>query len=104
MITILPQAQKDLFKTKAYVLKNWGETMWLQAEDEIFSAFARAQASPLYGQVVPELGLVNILNYRQILISHHKIVYETDNGDLFIHIVAGFKQDFQALLKQRGLS
>jgi toxin ParE1/3/4 len=104
MITILSQAQRDLFKTKAYVQKNWGEAMWTKAEDEIFSAFARAQASPLYGNVVPELGLVNILSYRQILTSHHKIVYETDDGDIFIHIVAGFKQDFQALLKQRGLA
>jgi toxin ParE1/3/4 len=104
MITILPQAQKDLFKAKAYVQKNWGEAMWTQAEDEIFSAFARAQATPLYGQVVPELDLVNILSYRQILTSHHKIVYEPDGGHIFIHIVAGFKQDFQALLRQRGLA
>jgi toxin ParE1/3/4 len=76
------------------VLKNWGEAMWGQAEDEIFSAFARAQASLLRGQVAPELGLVNILAYRKILTSHHKIVYETDNGDLFIHVVAGLRQAF----------
>ena len=103
IISILPAAQGDLRKTKAYVVKNWGKAVWAQTEAEVFSAFDRVHANPAYGRVVSELAAINVLNYCQIFTSRHRIVYEPDNGNTFIHIVAGFKQDFQALLMQRKL-
>lgn len=102
-IIVLPGAQDDLLQLKRYMLSKWGKAMWDKAEKELFDKFSAADANPGIGKPVPELADLEITDFRQILTSHHKIVYETDSGVTYIHIVANFNQDVQSLLTRRIL-
>ncbi|HDR9180304.1 TPA: type II toxin-antitoxin system RelE/ParE family toxin [Burkholderia vietnamiensis] len=104
-VDILPGAQEDLKELKTYLMQNFGKKSWEKAKKEIFDRFDRVDKNPNYGQIVPELQAIGILNFFQTLTSHHKIIYEPDpaNNITYIHIVASFSQDFQTLLKKRML-
>jgi plasmid stabilization system protein ParE len=102
-IFILPDAQEDLLSLQEYMLNQWNESDWLKAEDEIFDKLALVDSGLLAGTSVQELSIVGIFEYRNILTSHHKIVYRRVDGDVYVYAIAGHKQDFPALLMKRML-
>jgi len=51
--------------------------------------------------VAPLLASVGITNYRTVLSSHHRILYQQIDGDTVVYAVAGQMQDFQTLLLRR---
>lgn len=102
-VVILPGAQKDLFELKRYMLARWGRAQWAQAENEIFARLELIAVNPAFGKVVPELADLGIEDYSQTLTSHHRIVYKAGADACLVYIVAGFRQDFQTLLRRRIL-
>ena len=102
-VVILPDAQDDLLALQEYMLDQWGEAEWVKAEDEIFEKLAQVDGGFLTGAAVKALEIVGILEYRNVYTSHHKLVYRRIEGDTFLYIVAGHRQDFPTLLMKRLL-
>lgn len=102
-IIILPDAQADLLALQEYMLDQWSEADWINAEDEIFSKLVQVDSGFLSGQPVSELATVGILDYRNVYTSHHKLVYRRIGTDTYVYIVAGHRQEFPTLLMKRLL-
>ena len=102
-IIILPDAQDDLLSLQEYMLDNWSETDWLNAENEIFEKLALVDTGLLTGAPVQELASVGIFEYQNVFTSHHKLVYRRINGDVYVYAMAGHRQDYPTLLMKRLL-
>lgn len=100
-IVFLPDALDDLLALQDYMLDRWTEALWLKAEDEIFAKLTELESGLLSGASVPAFAAVGISDYKTILTSHHRILYQTIEDKLFVYAVAGHQQDFQTLLMQR---
>ena len=77
---------------------------WLKAEDEIFEKLALVDTGFLTGAPVQELAAVGIFEYQNVFTSHHKLVYRRIDGDTYVYVVAGHRQDYPTLLMKRLLS
>ncbi len=102
-VTILPDAQEDLFSLQQYMLDKWSEADWLKAEDEIFEKLVLVDTGLLTGASVQELASVGIFEYRNVFTSHHKLVYRRINADIYVYAIASHRQNFQTLLMKRLL-
>ena len=102
-VIILPGAQDDLLSLQDYMLAKWSEADWLKAEDEIFDKLEKVDAGLFNGSSVQELASVGIVDYRCVFTSHHKLVYRQLEGDTYVYLVAGHRQDFPTLLMKRLL-
>ena len=102
-IFILPHAQEDLLSLQEYMLDHWTESLWINAEDEIFAKLDLVDSGLLAGSHVPELVSVGIFEYQMVFTSHHKLVYRRMDTDTYVYTVAGHQQDFQTLLLKRLL-
>jgi toxin ParE1/3/4 len=102
-VIILPDAQQDLLSLQEYMLDKWSETDWLNAEDEIFEKLALVDTGFLTGAPVQELASVGIFEYQNVFTSHHKLVYRRINGDTYMYLVAGHRQDYPTILMKRLL-
>jgi len=102
-VIVLPDAQDDLLALQEYMLDEWGEADWVKAEEEIFEKLSQVDGGFLTGAAVKELATVGILDYRNVYTSHHKLVYRRIEGDTFLYVVAGHRQDFPTLLMKRLL-
>lgn len=103
-VIILPDAQHDLLSLQEYMLDKWSEADWLKAEDEIFEKLALVDTGFLTGAPVQELAAVGIFEYQNVFTSHHKLVYRRIDGDTYVYVVAGHRQDYPTLLMKRLLS
>ena len=102
-VIVLPDAQEDLLWLQEYMLYKWSEADWLHAEDEIFDKLALVDSGFLTGAPVQELASVGIFEYQNVLTSHHKLVYRRIDGDTYVYVVAGHRQDYPTLLMKRLL-
>jgi plasmid stabilization system protein ParE len=102
-VIILPSAQDDLLELQDYMLVKWSEADWLKAEDEIFDKLEKVDGGLFNGTPVPELASVGIVDYRNVYTSHHKLVYRRIDGNTYVYLVAGHRQDFHTLLMKRVL-
>lgn len=102
-IIILPDAQQDLLSLQDYMLNQWNESAWLQAETEIFDKLELVHTGVLTGAPVQELAAVGIFEYQNIFTSHHKLVYRRIHSDVYVYAVAAHRQDFPSLLMKRLL-
>ena len=102
-VIILPDAQEDLLSLQEYMLDKWNEIEWLKAEDEIFEKLQQVDIGNYPGMAIKELALVGIFEYQNVFTSHHKLIYRRIDGDIYVYIVAGHRQDFPSLLMKRLL-
>jgi plasmid stabilization system protein ParE len=102
-VVILPDAQDDLLSLQEYMLDQWGEIEWLNAEDEIFEKLQQVDAGKYPGTEVKELTTVGIFEFHQVFTSHHKVVYRRLSENVYVHVISGHKQDFPSLLMKRLL-
>ncbi len=102
-IIILPDALDDLLALQEYMLNKWNEADWLTAEDEIFDKLGKVDTGLFNGTPVQELASVGIADYQNVYTSHHKLVYRRIDGDTYVYLVAGHRQDFPTLLIKRLL-
>ena len=102
-VLILPAAQDDLLSRQEYMLDQWSEPDWMNAEGQIFDKLALVDEGILDGAPVQELALVGIFEYQCVLTLHHKLVYRRINNDVYVYAIAGQRQDFQTLLMKRLL-
>jgi toxin ParE1/3/4 len=102
-VIILPDAQADLLSLQEYMLDKWSEVAWLKAEDEIFEKLEKIDAGILNGTAVQELASVGIEDYQNVYTTHHKLVFRRIDGDTYVYLIAGHRQDYPTILEKRLL-
>ena len=102
-VIILPDAQDDLLSLQDYMLDQWGESAWELAEDEIFEKLRLIDAGFIDGSPIPELAAVGITIYKNVYTSHYKLVYQRLDGNTYLYLAAGHRQDYQNILLKRLL-
>ena len=103
-IVILPGAEDDLLELQDYMQSQWAPKLWLRAESEIFDKLEKADQGLIKGMPIRELTQLGVTDYKRILTSHHSIVFRQIDGDIYVYLVAGQKQDFKRLLFRRLMS
>ena len=103
-VVILPGAEDDLLELQDHMLSQWDLKLWLKAENEIFDKLEKADQGLIKGMPIRELTQLGITDYKRIVTSHHSIVFRQIDGDIYVYLVGGQKQDFKRLLFRRLMS
>ncbi|MDL2275948.1 type II toxin-antitoxin system RelE/ParE family toxin [Desulfosarcina sp. OttesenSCG-928-G10] len=78
--------------------------------ETILKKFIRARDSlrelPDRGRIPPELMRVNVLAYREILVTPYRIIYQVNRAshEVQIHVIADGRRNFTELLRERLLT
>jgi toxin ParE1/3/4 len=96
-------AKADIKELKGYVVQNWSKQVWKTASDQIKHAVSILEDQPYAGAVCQDLAALGITDYRQMLTSKNRIIYEVNvaNNRIIIHISCDQKRDVQTLLLRR---
>jgi plasmid stabilization system protein ParE len=74
-IRFLPDAVSDLRALQTHLLRHPNESVWIEAETDLFEKLTHGDDGRLIGAVVPELISIGILDYRQVTTPHHRLLY-----------------------------
>jgi toxin ParE1/3/4 len=69
--------------------------------DKIKISLANLTISPELGRVVPELKMVEVLDFREIIVSSWRIIYKTDHFVVYILLVIDARRDAKELILKR---
>lgn len=58
---------------------------------------------PLRGRVVPELGELGIVSWRELIVPPHRLIYRVAGSRVLIEVVLDSRRDAEALLQERLL-
>ncbi|MDK2955361.1 MAG: toxin ParE1/3/4 [Desulfovibrionales bacterium] len=78
--------------------------------ETMLGAFIEARDSlrerPDRGRIPPELKRINVLSYREVQVSRHRVAYQVNKTthEVYIHVVADGRRNFTELLKERLLT
>ena len=105
-IQLAAEAEGDLAAIYNHRLKQRGADGPDGAEallDALYSAMEALADFPLRGSIPPELDVLGIADWRQILLLPYRIIYTLDGDVLTIAVVADSRRDFASLLERRLL-
>jgi toxin ParE1/3/4 len=100
-VVFLRSAERDLQELKRYIVKNFGEAVWLSSYGKLKKSVAAIQARPRMGRIPPELERLNTAQYRQVLSGMNRLIHEVRGETVYIHVVCDTRPDFQSLLIRR---
>ncbi|WP_276808621.1 type II toxin-antitoxin system RelE/ParE family toxin [Castellaniella defragrans] len=97
----LPGAEADLRELRRYVLRKFGPHTGRESFEGIRTAVRAAESFTLAGRLPDELAELGLPQYRQIVAGMNRIIYETREDRLYIHIVCDTRRDLRGLLHRR---
>lgn len=102
-VLLLPHARFDLIELKNYITKNFSRSIWQASYKKIKDSFHTLRTFPKSGSLLPEIGELNLSQYRQIISGMNRIIYEIRKDVIYIHIICDTRKDMQSLLSRRLL-
>lgn len=102
-VVFLHQSELDLRELKKYIIQHFSPITWQDTYKCIKKAVSSLKTFPNAGSTPPELDLLNLTQYRQIILGKNRIVYEVRGNIIYIHIVCDTRQDMASLLFKRLL-
>lgn len=100
-VVFLESAKHDLRDLRYYLIKNFGMRSWQISYRKIKETINTIQEFPLEGRIPDELESVNLTQYRQLLSGMNRIIYETRQQTIYIHIICDARRDMRSLLTRR---
>ena len=100
-IVILASAERDLNELRRYILDNFSHDTWLKTYGKLKESIRHLATFPQLGAVPAELERLNLTQYRQILSGMNRVIYETRQDTVYIHIIVDARRDMQAFLMRR---
>ena len=100
-VVFLQSAEADLKDLRNYIVKTFGQDVWLESYRKIKQSVAMIQAHPKAGSIPPELESLGIAPYRQVLSGMNRLIYELRDDTAYIHVVCDTRRDLQGLLLKR---
>jgi plasmid stabilization system protein ParE len=102
-VFILDSAEQDLKELRAYILGRFSTEQWRTTYGRIKEAIVMLASHPLAGAIPEELVDFGTAQYRQILCGKNRIIYETRDHAVYIHIIVDTRKDLQNHLATRLL-
>lgn len=102
-VVFLKSAEQDVKELKLYVVKNFGKEAWQATLGRLRDSIKTLQTHPHAGKIPDELGTLNPPQYRQIISSMNRIIYEIRQRTIYIHVVCDNRRDMQEVLIRRVL-
>lgn len=102
-VVFLRSAECDLKDLRAYILKRFGSHVWQDSYRQIKDSVKTIAQFPESGCIPDELENLGLAQYRQVIAGMNRIVYETRNSTVYIHIVCDTRKDLRSLLMARLL-
>lgn len=101
---ILQGAKTDFREIKAYVKKQFGDSVWAQVNQELKDAIRYIAENPMLGTRLEELGLLGYDHFRKTLVRQTRVIYEFDDQQVVVHMFIHTRRDFKTHLEQRLLA
>jgi len=102
-IVFLRSAEQDLKVLRAYIVRNFGHSVWQACYSKIKDAVTGLKDFPLCGSMPDELQSLSLTQYRQVISGMNRIIYEYRQGTVYIHVVCDTRKDMLTLLRERLL-
>lgn len=100
---LLDDAQTDIRELRQYITRIFGKAAWQDTYTGIKAAVRNTVTFPFSGHIPPELAEIGLSQYRQVLSSMNRIIYEVQGGVLYVHVVCDTRKDLRTLLSRRLL-
>jgi plasmid stabilization system protein ParE len=99
-VVFLQSAVDDLHEIRRYVRKHFSQAVWLDSYAKIKKAILNLERFPPAGHAPPELPATHFL---EIVAVKNRVIYEVVGDTVYIHIIAGSRQDFKTKLARRPI-
>ena len=100
-IVILASAEYDLKEFQSYIIKNFSHDTWQKTYGKLKESIRNLASFPYLGSIPEELETLNLSQYRQILSGMNRIIYETRQDTVYIHIIVDSRRDMKSFLMRR---
>jgi plasmid stabilization system protein ParE len=102
-VVILKSAKYDIKQLRNYIVRKFSHETWLMTSEKLQKALRTLETTPLLGAVPEEIEMLNLGPFRQIVSGMNRIIYETRQDVVFIHVIADTRRNMTDLLTQRLL-
>ena len=103
-VYLAKEAEEDLTHLYSYIAETDSPKKAEIILDRLETLCASLARFPLRGRVSPELARIHVHNYREIVLTPYRIVYQIVHRDVYIHAVLDSRRNMQDLLERRLLS
>ncbi|NMM19466.1 MAG: type II toxin-antitoxin system RelE/ParE family toxin [Rhodoferax sp.] len=100
-VVFLASAEYDLKELRSYIIKNFSHDTWQKAYGKLKESIRNLASFPYLGSIPEELETLNLSQYRQILSGMNRIIYETRQDTVYIHIIVDSRRDMKSFLMRR---
>lgn len=96
-------AEHDLIEIIDYILSKEEINIAKKIYEKIRNRINLLKDSPEQGRVVPELQILKIKKYREIIINPWRIIYKIENRKVFVLLVIDGRRNLEEILLDRLL-
>lgn len=100
-VNIVSTAEEDLFEIYKYVFFNDSEEKAEKLYSKLYEKCSSLQQYPNRGHVPPELSLLGINDFLEIIYKPYRIIYQVVEKVVFVHSVLDGRRDLHKLLQER---
>jgi len=100
-VNIVSSAEEDLFDIYKYVFFNDSEEKADKLYSKLYEKCLSLQEYPNRGHVPPELSLIGIDDFLELINKPYCIIYQIIEKVVFIHCILDGRRDIQILLQER---
>ncbi len=102
-VHFISDAEDDLFEIYKFIYQNDSEEAAEKLYNKLYQECLTLQVIPGRGRIPPELKLLEIDNYAEILCKPYRIIYQVIEDNVFVHCILDGRRDLQTLLQERLL-
>lgn len=102
-VNIISDAEDDLLEIYKYVYLNDSEDTAEKLYNNLYKKCLTLELFPKRGRVPPELKLLEIEDFLEIIFKPYRIIYQIIYNEVFIHCILDGRREIQKLLQERLL-
>jgi toxin ParE1/3/4 len=102
-VRITAGAEKDLEDIVDFLADSYSPAVAETVLDQLLTQISTLEALPFRGATVKELDTLGAPQYRQLVMSHYRLIYLVEERAVYITVIADGRRDMQELLQRRLL-
>ncbi len=103
LVRLAEGAVRDLESILSYLDRHAGSRQADRLLDRMEGAFENLAEFPLSGRYPTELAGLGILEYREVLVRPHRVIYQVSGKSVVVLVIADGRRDMRTLLQRRLL-